>query len=100
MITHSIAVYKKVKDTQEKFKGIYRSNEHKRFIHRRVLQGCKLVEGDSVSYSGHAGVVVGLLYDEDFSSVEWNDLECKCVEVFFYGSQKTELFHPNNLKRR
>ena len=102
MIVHSILVKpedKPIKDIQ-KFTGEYHTEEHKQFIHRRVLQGCKLLEGDAVTFRGLHGVVIDILDDTMFDKVEWNNLECKCIEVYFYHNGESQLYHPNVIKRR
>lgn len=102
MLTHIIEVYKApvvVKPTRQTFQGIIGSEDHKRFIHSRVLQGCKFLVGEHIKYKGETGFISDIHSEEDFHFVEWNDLECKCVEVFLYDQQEFELVHPNQLKR-
>lgn len=105
MIVHEITKYSKEVTpvaavvASATFRGIIGSEHHKRFIHQRVLSNCKLMEGEHVVYRGKVGIILDILDDNTFDKVEWNDLECKCVDVFFYADNSTELFHPSSLKR-
>ena len=87
-------------DDNERFHGEHRSLAHKHFIHRRVLQRCKLEAGDSIKYAGRPGIVVDVATEELFDFIEWNDLECKCVEIFLYDKGESLMVHPSTLKRR
>jgi len=102
MLTHTIEVHKapvRIKEERQTFQGKIGSEEHKRFIHSRVLQGCKFLVGEHIKYKGETGFISDIHTTDHFRHVEWNDLECKCVEIFLYDQQEFELCHPNQLKR-
>ncbi len=103
MLTHKIALYTKpaaVVTPDERFKGEHGSEEHKQYIHLRVLNKCKYDVGDNVKYQSRPGVIVGIADQECFELVEWNGLECKCIEVFLYDKGESIMVHPSTLKRR
>lgn len=107
MLTHNIVKYqpkkeeKKSESVRERigYQGILGSLEHKRFIHARVLSNCKFEEGEHVKYDGMVALITEILGPDQFNKVDWNDLECKCVEIFLYDLNEFELCHPNQLKR-
>jgi hypothetical protein len=102
MLTHTIEVHKapvRIKEERPTFHGVIGSDDHKRFIHSRVLQGCKFLVGEHIKYKGETGFISDIHTEDFFKQVEWNDLECKCVEIFLYDQQEFELVHPNQLKR-
>lgn len=106
MLTHSITKYEPVKVEERRdstrFTGIIRSEEHKKFIHARTLLICEnngIVEGDQVRYLGQMACVVDIYKEDRYAFVEWNDLECKCIELFLYDSQECVCVHPGSIRR-
>lgn len=101
MITHKIVIAKPAREkgtSDDRFTGTYGTVEHKKFIHRRAFTKCKLHEGQHVRYNGKMGIIVDILDEDAWDAIEWTDLECRFVHVFFYDDQSEELFHPNSLK--
>jgi len=103
MILHSMTPFKTPKQTQEsttKFVGTFGTEEHKRFIHARVLEHCKWEEGMACALGKEQGVVVHVYTEEEYNDVMWRELECQCVEVFLYSQGDTTMCHPNRLRTR
>ena len=104
MITHSITPYviqqppkqENNKDISVRFYGKYGTEEHKRFIHKRVLENNKYQAGDHCKINGGVGVVVHVA--EEYENAEWRGLECLILEVFLYTENDTQMFHPGRLK--
>lgn len=104
MITHSITPYviqqppqkEKNKEGSVRFHGTFGTEEHKRFIHSRVLLNNKYHPGDHCTINGDLGVVVHVA--EEYEDAEWSGLECRILEVFLYSDNDTDMFHPNRLK--
>jgi hypothetical protein len=102
VITHSINKYvkeqppQKSPDNSVRFHGSYGTEEHKRFIHSRVLLNNKFQPGDHCTINGDLGVVVHVA--EEYEDAEWRGLECLLLEVFLYSESDTNMFHPNRLK--
>lgn len=103
MITHSITMYVKAPDppttqvdTSHKFNGEFNSEEHRRYVHGRVLKFNRWKIGDHVSVHGDLGVVTDIAVD--FDDVEWSGMKCLCVDVFLYSDSEGHLFHPGDLK--
>jgi len=103
VILHSItnyAVVKPVADNTTRFVGTFGTEEHKRFIHKRVLENCVWEEGLSCTVGTDLGIVVHVYKEEEYENVHWRELECKCVEVFLYSASDTVMCHPNQLRTR
>jgi hypothetical protein len=101
MITHQIRVASQAstKEKEDRYVGVFGTDEHKKFIHARALLKCKYEAGMPVKFRGASGVVLDVLDESAFDSVEWRGLECKFVHVFFYGTNTEVLFHPSELKK-
>lgn len=105
MITHKITPYvieaartqQNTSPQPEKFHGEYGSEEHRRFIHSRVLLINKFVAGDHCTANGSLGVVCHVA--EEYEDAEWNGFECRILEVYLYQDNDTEMFHPNKVIR-
>lgn len=111
MLTHTINKYvqaitpEKVghaASNKARFHGEFGTEEHKRFIHKRVLELNVWNEGDHCKVNGDLGVVCHIC--TDYADAEWGtgkrSLECKCVEVFLYSENESHLFHPSVLTTR
>ena len=103
MITHLIAPYvnqepakQQQPDNSVRFRGTFGTEEHKRFIHKRVLENNKFHPGDHCKINGGVGVVVHVA--EEYEDAEWRGLECLILEVFLYTENDTQMFHPGRLK--
>ena len=83
-------------NASERYTGDYGTEEHKKFIHKRVLLKNTLEAGMHVYYKGRTGVVVDVI--NDFNICPWRGLECLCVEVYMYDTNASYMCHPNQLK--
>ena len=105
MLIHSIIKHgpppevKKSRSEGREWSGEIGSPNHLRFIHGMVLSNCKFKEGEHVKYKGMMGLITEMLDANAFSKLEWDNYECRCIEVFLYDLQTFELCHPSKLTR-
>lgn len=94
MITHSIVLYKEPRAPVGK-------EMHKECIFERTLTRLNenvFYEGGHYKVKGSKEEGVLIFICSKLDEVEWDGLKVKFLELWFPDTQKTELYHPSDLK--
>lgn len=96
MLTYNIVVA-----PEEKPRHVAGSVAHKAYIFDKHFKAwCQNVNahsmGEDVKVKGDKGTIIDVVID--FDLIEWDGLKPKFLEVWLYGAQTTQLFHPSELK--
>jgi hypothetical protein len=79
----------------QRFRGVFGTEEHKRYIYERLRGKFDFDYWDDVEYKGKPGMICDIL---TFDMCLWEGLKCKFLEVWLEDNSNV-IVHPSEIRK-